>query len=352
MSDRPLRVLMVTPEWPTPGMPQRGSFIVRQANYLRAAGVDLQVIGFEGKRSSVRWAGAWLKTRLALRRYRPDLVHAQGGPSAVLALPKVAPLVVTFRGSDVNGVRDSSGRLTSLGRVAMRMSAMAQASADAVIAVSDQLRQGMACRVPVHVIPSGLDLGLFRPIPRDEARERLGLPLDERLVLFAADPARALKRVELAQAAVGLLPEEYRARLLLSWPALHEEMPLYMSACDALVVTSTREGSPNVVKEALACDLPVVSVPVGDVAQRLAGIDGCAVCTDDRPETIAADLAGVLACGRRVAGRQAVAGLDECLLTQRVLEVYRSVIPGRAAAGALSAGEAEAAVRASGSTDA
>jgi glycosyltransferase involved in cell wall biosynthesis len=260
--------------------------------------------------------------------------------------------VVTFRGSDVNGVRDGSGRLTRVGRVVMRMSAVAQARADAVIAVSEPLRQAVTCRAPVHVIPSGLDLGLFRPLPKEEARQHLGLPMDERLVLFAADPARALKRVGLAQAAVDLLPAECRARLIVSWPALHEEMPLYMSACDALLMTSEREGSPNVVKEALACDLPVVSVPVGDVAQRLAGISGCAVCIDDRPGTVAADLARVLARGQRITGRQAVLSLDEALLTQRVIDVYLSVIHRPGARHDASAGRDAAAQGVSGSTDA
>src|SRR5256885_8077140 len=89
-----------------------------------------------------------------------------------------------------------------------------------------------------------------------------------------------------------------------------------MNACDALVLTSMQEGSPNVVKEALACNLPVVSVPVGDVAQRLRGVEGCELCADDRPETIAAALERVLRRGQRSAGREAVQDLDEGTLTQ------------------------------------
>jgi teichuronic acid biosynthesis glycosyltransferase TuaC len=90
-----------------------------------------------------------------------------------------------------------------------------------------------------------------------------------------------------------------------------------------------QEGSPNVVKEALACDLPVVSVPVADVPQRLAGIAGCVVCADERPETIAAALEGVLRSGQRIAGRGAVRELDERLLTEELIGIYRSVLLAR-----------------------
>jgi glycosyltransferase involved in cell wall biosynthesis len=103
-------------------------------------------------------------------------------------------------------------------------------------------------------------------------------------------------------------------------------MPVLMSACDALLFTSMQEGSPNAVKEALACDLPVVSVEVGDVPVRLQGIEGCELCSDERPETIAAALERVLRRGQRIAGRQAVQQLDENLITQQVLGVYDTAL--------------------------
>jgi len=113
---------------------------------------------------------------------------------------------------------------------------------------------------------------------------------------------------------------------VVTWGVSHAEMPWYMNACDAMVFTSSQEGSPNVVKEALACDLPIVSVAVGDVATRLAGVANCEVVVDDSPATIAAALERVLRNGERSSGREAVRDLDENVITQGVIGVYRAVL--------------------------
>ena len=114
--------------------------------------------------------------------------------------------------------------------------------------------------------------------------------------------------------------------LVTAWGVPHELMPTYMSACDVLVLTSVHEGSPNVVKEALACDLPVVSLSIGDVPDRLRGIEGCEICPDARPETIAASLRRVLERGARIRGREAVVDLDERILAAKMVEVYRRAV--------------------------
>jgi glycosyltransferase involved in cell wall biosynthesis len=120
------------------------------------------------------------------------------------------------------------------------------------------------------------------------------------------------------------------AELIVAWGVPHSDIPAYMNAADALVFTSMQEGSPNVVKEALACGLPVVSVDVGDVAERLDGMEGCQLCPDERPETIAAGLERVLKAGRRLAVTATVTALDEHLQTARLIELYREVLQRRA----------------------
>jgi glycosyltransferase involved in cell wall biosynthesis len=247
-----------------------------------------------------------------------------------VALPTGLPLVVTFRGDDVQGIIGDDGRYLWSGALLARLSQAVARRADAVILVSEHMRAYLSPGVPAEVIPSGIDLDAFRPRPRAEARASLGLDPHARLVLFVGDPASGRKRCDLARAAVERLAPSLAARLIVAWQRPHAEVALLMNACDALVFTSAQEGSPNVVKEALACDLPVVSVAVGDVEERLRGIEGCELCADDRVETIAGALERCLQRGRRIEGRRAVAGLDERLLTERVLDVYRGVLERRA----------------------
>jgi glycosyltransferase involved in cell wall biosynthesis len=237
------------------------------------------------------------------------------------------PLVVTFRGDDLEGIIGESGRYIPSGWLLRLISRQVASQADAVIVVSEHMKRYLPGAVQAHVMPSGLDLDLFRPEPRDLVRQRLGLPLDLRLVLFVGNPELARKRFALAQAAVEQVNRVFPTRLLVGWEMEHKQIADLMNACDALVLTSMQEGSPNSVKEALACNLPVVAVPVGDVAYRIRGIEGCELCSDDRVETIAAGLTRVLHRGHRIDGRSAVQSLDERILTQRLIDIYRSILP-------------------------
>jgi glycosyltransferase involved in cell wall biosynthesis len=319
---------MVTSEWPETGVARTTNFIKRQVDFLRAAGVRVDVFFFHGARNLLKYGAAWARLRPRLLTGQYDLVHAQFGQSGLLALPKRLPLVVTFRGSDLLGiVGDVDGRHTRTGRLLQRASRFVARRANAVIVVSAHMRNALDTGAPVHVVPSGLDLEMFRPEPKEEARKRVGFAPDERIVLFVGRRHQARKRFTLANRAVNLLKERMPVRLVVAWGVPHREIPRYMNAADVLVVTSMQEGSPNVVKEALACDLPVVSVAVGDVVERLQDVAGCEVCADDRPETIAAALERVLLRGGRIDGRSAARQLDERLLTRRVIEIYRSILP-------------------------
>jgi glycosyltransferase involved in cell wall biosynthesis len=318
---------MITSEWASDPA-HTAHFIARQVRFLQAAGIDVDVFSFRGGRRPLRYLAAWARLRRRLARQRYDLVHAQFGQSGLLALPKRLPLVVTFRGDDLFGIIGRNGRPTAAGRLLQRLSRLVARQADAAILVSEHLGRYLTRSAPIHIVPSGLDLELFRCIPRDDARRHLGLDPKGRLLLFVGDPADPRKRYALAREAVTILNRTVAAELLIGWKVPHEQMPFYLNACDALVFTSREEGSPNAVKEALACDLPVVSVAVGDVPLRLQDIPGCEVCTDDSAETIAATLERTLRRNARCEGRgrEAARQLDERLLTDRVIAIYRSVL--------------------------
>jgi teichuronic acid biosynthesis glycosyltransferase TuaC len=322
-----LRVLMVTSDWLWNSWGGPAVFIARQAEFLRREGVQVDLFPFRGARHPGNYLAAWKEVRRKVRSGTYDLVHAQFGQSGLTALPRRLPLVVTYRGDDLEGIIGESGRYIPAGWLLRFISRAVARRADAAIVVAEHMKRYLPRSVAAHVMPSGIDLDLFRPEPRDAVRHRLGLPTDKRLVLFVGNPGLARKRYALAQRAVDMVNRSMSTRLMVGWELPHQRIAALMNACDALVCTSMQEGSPNAVKEALACNLPVVSVPVGDVPLRLQGVAGCELCPDDGVETIAAALGRVLQRGERCNGRGAVMDLDERLLTQRLIGIYRSVLP-------------------------
>ena len=323
----PIRVLMVTSEWPEPGVNVTSHFIKRQADFLAAAGIAVTVFPFKGRKNPFNYLKNWVRLQAKLRRERYDLVHAQFGQSGLLALPKRLPLVVTFRGSDLLGtVSDKTRRHRKISALHQFLSRLVASHADAVIVVAEHMKRHLPASIDAHVIPSGLDLQLFKPTETPVARDQLGLPAEDKLILFVGRTNHGRKRGWLAEQALEILNKSMPATLIVAWRVPNTDIPLYMSACDVLVFTSMQEGSPNVVKEALACNIPIVSVPVGDVETRLAGVENCELCDDDDPKTIAAALNRVLNKGRRTNGRETVLALDENKTTEQVIKLYESVL--------------------------
>jgi len=195
--------------------------------------------------------------------------------------------------------------------------------------MSDQMKMRLWWRKDrVTVVPDGVDTQLFYPQPQTEARERLGWGQEERIVLFNASIDPIVKGFDLAKAAIDI------ARQIcgdIRWVVLRgdvqpENIPLVMSAADCLLFTSKWEGSPNVIKEAIACGLPVVSVDVGDVRERLVGVDPSFIVERDA-ETLGKALAQILVQRRRSNGAGVIAGISGPAIAERVLSVYESVFP-------------------------
>ncbi|MCD6291575.1 MAG: glycosyltransferase [Anaerolineae bacterium] len=307
-----MRVLLVTNMYPTPDRPAAGVFVAEQVASLRKLGVDFDVLYVDGRRST--WNYLWGPFRLwaQMRRARYDLIHAHYVFSGLIArLQWGRPLVLTHPGIAV-----LTGWTAPLCRLASRW-------ANEVIVVSEAMRRALA-PIPSHVIPCGVDMKMFRPGDQAAARARLGLEPHRPLVLFAGD-LRPEKRYPLAQAAVARLRATgVDAELVTLTGQPHDRVPLYMQACDALILTSTHEGSPMVVKEAMACNLPVVSVDVGDVAEVVGNTEGCVITTAD-PDALAAGLREALAHGR-TDGRAAVERFDMDRIARRILSVYQSAV--------------------------
>jgi len=319
-----LKVLLITSEYPSEAHPTSGIFIKRQVDGLREAGIDVDVFAYRGAKNPFNYLKAWFQVRRRLAEKSYDLIHAQLGNSGVLALPKRLPFVVTYRGSDVMGIVGANGSYTWKGKILQRISRLVAHFADEAMVVAPHMIEKLPKHRSYHVMPSGVDRSVFKPMPQAEARQQLDLPPDIPLVFFPANPANPVKRFALAQAAFDIasqtLPE---MQMIKGGNIPAPQMPIYMNACDALMLTSQHEGSPNVVKEAICCNLAIVAVDVGDAHYWIKDLPGCTACPDDQPETIAQGLLDVLSPPRRLQAESVAASLSRELEIQRVIEVYQ-----------------------------
>jgi teichuronic acid biosynthesis glycosyltransferase TuaC len=309
-----VRILCVTNMYPTPQRPGSGAFVYQQVEQLRRFGHTVDVINILGFQSKMNYLRGALDVMRMTSTLAYDIVHAHYGYSAYPAMFRLqAPLVITLHGTDV------------LGNIFERLCTRAVSHlADAVIVVSEQMRK----RIPGIVIPCGVDLGVFKPYDRDQARARLQWPKDKHIVLFPFDPARPEKRYDLARASVDRLVQEgVDAELMTVINVPNDEMPWCYSAADALLLSSDYEGSPTSIKEALACNLPVVSTKVGDVSELLSGIAGTRICAPDAG-TIARNLRDVFDRSRssEFRGRAAMARYDQAVTVEKIVGVYTDVL--------------------------
>ena len=317
-----LKVFLITSEWPTKEHPEWGIFIVDQVESLRSLGVQIDVFPFRGGKSLVKYIAAWIKAKIQSTRNDYDLVHAHFGQSGLLALPKTMPLLVTYHGSDLQGYRRPDGRF-SLGTKPLQLvSRFVALRADLSIVVSEHLKQYLPEVVDGVTIPCGVDFNVFRPMRREKAIEYLGLDKKKQYVLFPANPNRIVKRFYLAQEVIGIVRKSFEDVELLSLTNVaHTDVPYYINASHSVLLTSYQEGSPTVVKEALACDTPVFSVDVGDVREHLEGIMGCKICAP-----VAEELAGAVVEGLKnydkIDSREKVRYLDIDVVANNIFEHY------------------------------
>jgi len=285
-------------------------FIVEQVNALVKAGVECDYFGIEGK-GIWGYLGSLGLLRRKIHEYKPGIIHAHYGLSCLLAcLQREVPVVSTYHGSDIN-----VPRVLRFSKLAMRLSAFN-------IFVSEKNVCTAGAKQNYAVIPCGVDLANFQLQSKEEARSALGWGIDEKKVLFAGAFDNAVKNAELAKEAVGMIPN---VELIELKGFSRPRISTLMHAADAFLMTSFSEGSPQVIKEAMACGCPIVSVDVGDVKELVNGIDGCYVVPNNAKE-IAGYLGKLFSSGRRTEGRTRIIqrGLTNEVIAGRLIEIYKS----------------------------
>lgn len=326
-----MRVLMVIA--PTPGTDVPPIWAQRQIDSLKALGVVVDTYVFHNRRSLWGLLRGGLDLRRKARECDVDLVHIHFGAAQAVAgvLCAGKPVILSFCGSDLLGNYDPHGRRTWSGILSGLLSRLGAIGCRRAIAKSQELKRALRLpflREKCEVIPNGVDLETFRPTPQTHAREKLHWNHNDPVVLFMDRKGAWVKDPHLARAAY---EEARKAVPALRLCVVEEEppelMPLFFSAADALLITSRHEGSNNTVKEALACNLPVVATACGDTPERLRGVRFSYVCSRD-PRELGEHLARAVAVRERSNGRQSIEELAMDRIAIRIKALYEAALAG------------------------
>ena len=251
-----------------------------------------------------------------IRNNTPDVVHAHYSLSAFVAsLSGARPLVVSLMGSDV--------KASSLYKMVIRLFASLFGWREIVVKSRDMYEDLKIKQA--KIIPNGVNMDLFKLLDKNECRQSLGWDSKKINILFPANPSRIEKDFSLAKDAVGLLNVDLAMHVFEHVD--HKMTPLHFNAADVVLLTSKWEGSPNVIKEAMACGCPIVSVDVGDVRERTEDVEGCYVANSRNPEDLADLLKKALAFDKKTNGREKIIadGLDNKFVAARLMDIYKKI---------------------------
>jgi len=326
-----MRVLVFTNMYPTAAAPFYGSFVRDEADALREAGVDVDVYFVNGRASKLNYFGMPAGFFERIRRTKYDVIHVHHSFCGLVAtLQKDIPVVWTFHEGEISGDTADALREKPIKQVAYskKMKRYVAKKVDAVVIVAEHLR-GPLGRPDALSLPSGIDWKRFAPMESGEARRQLGLASDKRYVLFPASPSRVEKRYELARAGFDRFraanPTANDLELIVLDNVPHERVPLYMNASEAVLMTSAFEASPVTIREALACNVPVICTDVGDARVVMQDIAGCRIVDAD-PADIADALRAALSGPRRVDARARMHAYALETVAQALIALYGHVI--------------------------
>ena len=289
-------------------------FVIEQMKALQRKGCVVSFFGLQGKGLK-----GYLKNlpafKQAVKTFQPDVIHAHYGLSGLFAnLQRQVPVLTTYHGSDIN-----EKKVLPFSKAAMRLSAWN-------VFVSQKTVEIAQPKGKYTLLPCGIDLTDSQLTDMFEARQRMGLDADKRYVLFSGAFDNQVKNAPLAKETMAVMQDD-NAELVELKGYSREEVTLLMCAADALLLTSFSEGSPQVIKEAMACGCPIVSVDVGDVKERAEGVEGCFVSETRNPQDLASLLQKACAFQGKTQGREKLVadGLDNEAIARRLLLIYENV---------------------------
>jgi len=286
-------------------------FIYDQVISLEKKGCEVQYLFVKGGGITAYFRG-YFNLIHTVKKWKPDIVHAHGGLCGFISnLQRLIPVVCTYHGSDINL------------RFNRYISQFSIYFSTYNIFVSQKLIDLAKPKKNYSLIPCGVDLELFYPINDKKAcRFKLNLNAEKKYVLFSKMFYDPVKNYPLAKQAIDKL---LNVELLEFVGYTREETCFLMNACDAVLMTSFSEGSPQFIKEAMACNCPIVSVDVGDVKNLINETKGCFITTYD-PTSVAENLQSALEFKNKTNGRIKILKFDNVKITNYIIDIYIAVI--------------------------
>lgn len=287
-------------------------FITEQAEALKKLGCIIEFFPVVGK-GIAGYLKSLPELKKKIREFTPDIIHAHYGLCGLLSnLQRRIPVVSTFHGSDIN-----EKSVLPFSKTAMLLSRYNIFVSKRTIDIAKPTKS-------YALIPCGIDLTESQLTAKNSAREQIGLDSDKNYVLFSGAFSNSVKNYPLAKAAMYLVP---KAELIELKGYSREQVTLLMCAADALLMTSFTEGSPQVVKEAMACGCPVVSVDVGDVREVVDGVEGCYIC-ERTADALAEAIKLTFNRKDKTTGRERIVemGSSNDLIAEKIMAIYSSIV--------------------------
>jgi len=299
--------------------------IKSQGESIRKKGIELEFITVKGKGIK-----GYLKNIKRIRQKAKgfDIIHAHYGLIGLLVGISFTnkPMVLSIMGTDITGNYNEKGNRSIISYSIVLMSQIALFFSKVIIVKSKNLKSYIPSffQKKTVVVPNGVNFSLFKPMDYHISREKMKININEKIVLFLADPKKPNKNFPLVKEAVKNLKNS-NIRLINPFPISQEEFVVYLNACDVFVLSSFSEGSPNVVKEAMACNCPIVSTDIGDVNEVINKTDGCFLSSFD-PEGFAEQIGKAIKYGKRTTGRNDITHLDSEKIANEIIDIYENTI--------------------------
>jgi len=325
-----MKVLMFTNMYPYEGDPSYGTFVKEQVDALQREGVKVDVLFINAWRNKLSYISGIIQFTRKCHRDKYDLIHAQHTFCAAMALlQRKMPVILTFHEGEVSAtlkmkLRGIIRRPYKFLVCSFNLKKLIIKLVDEVIFVARHQKNLFGTTKGV-VIPCGIDFNLFRPIQAKLAKSKLSLSNDRKIVLFPSSPKTIGKRFDMAKEAIRIVKNRgVDVELIPLNNIPHKEVPLYMNASDVMLFTSDYEASPMVIKEAMACNIPIVSTDVGDTKWVIGDTEGYFISQKD-PEDIARKIEMALDYGRRTKGRERIIelGLELQQIARKIINVYK-----------------------------